>query len=108
MYRVPEVTPEEAKRMLEENGGKVVFLDVRTPKEHSQLRIPNSELIPLDELRFRYRDLKKDRKYIVYCRTGERSVFATYLLRYLGYEAYNLAGGIAAWPFEKESGSLRS
>jgi rhodanese-related sulfurtransferase len=103
MFQVPEVSSEEVKRMLQEDK-EVVLLDVRTPQEHAQIRIPNSKLIPLDELRYAYRDLPKDKKYIVYCRSGERSAFATYFLRHMGYEAYNLAGGILLWPYEKESG----
>jgi phage shock protein E len=103
MFQVPEVSSEEAKRMLQEDK-EVILLDVRTPQEHAQIRIPNSKLIPLDELRYAYRDLPKDKKYIVYCRSGERSAFATYFLRHMGYEAYNLAGGILLWPYEKESG----
>ncbi len=103
MFRVPEVGPQEAKEMLEKELD-VVLLDVRAPLEHVQLRIPNSMLIPLDELRFAYKNLSKDKRYIVYCRSGERSAFATYFLRQLGYEAYNLAGGILTWPYEKESG----
>ncbi len=104
MFNVPEVTPEEAKKILEEEKDKVVLLDVRTPPEHFQLRIPNSTFIPLDDLRYKYTELPKDKKYIVYCRSGERSAFATYFLRHMGYEAYNLAGGIISWPYEKESG----
>lgn len=103
MFQVPEVSYEEAKRMLEEDSN-VIILDVRTPQEYAQLRIPNSKLIPLDELRYAYKDLPKDKKYIVYCRSGERSAFATYFLRHMGYEAYNLAGGILIWPYEKVSG----
>ncbi len=104
MFQVPEVNPEEAQRMLREDG-KVVLLDVRTPQEHVQVRIPNSMLLPLDELRYAYSNLPKDKVYIVYCRSGERSAFATYFLRHMGYEAYNLAGGILTWPYEKESGA---
>lgn len=102
MFQVPEVRPQEAKDMLQKDN--VVLLDVRTPQEHVQLRIPNSMLIPLDELRYAFKDLPKDKTYIVYCRSGERSAFATYFLRHMGYEAYNLTGGIIMWPYEKESG----
>lgn len=103
MFQVPEVSHQEAKKMLQEDK-EVILLDVRTPQEHAQIRIPNSKLIPLDELRYAYLDLPKDKKCIVYCRSGERSAFATYFLRHMGYEAYNLSGGILLWPYEKESG----
>lgn len=102
MFQVPEVGPQEAKEMLQKED--VVLLDVRTPQEHLQLRIPNSILLPLDELRYAFKELSKDKTYIVYCRSGERSAFATYFLRHMGYQAYNLAGGIIIWPYEKESG----
>lgn len=103
MFNVPTVSAQEAKELMERDQS-VVLLDVRTPPEHVQLRIPNSTLMPLDELRFGFRNLKKDKKYIVYCRSGERSAFAAYFLRQLGFEAYNLEGGILEWPYEKESG----
>ncbi|RMH00749.1 MAG: rhodanese-like domain-containing protein [Aquificota bacterium] len=102
MFQVPEVSPQQAKEMLQQDN--VVLLDVRTPSENFQLRIPNSTLIPLDELRYAFQSLPKDKVYIVYCRSGERSAFATYFLRHMGYEAYNLAGGILLWPYETESG----
>jgi len=105
---VPEVYPEDVKKMLEEEGDKVLLLDVRTPPEHIQVRIPNSLLIPLDELRYDYQKLPKDKKIVVYCRSGERSAFATYFLRQMGFDAYNLAGGIISWPFETESGPPKS
>ncbi len=108
MFNVPTVTPQEAKELMEKDKDKVVLLDVRTPSEHLQLRIPNSLFMPLDELRYKYTELPKDKKYIVYCRTGERSAFATFFLRHMGYEAYNLEGGIERWSYEKESGALRS
>ena len=105
MFNVPEVTPEEAKNILDSEKENIVLLDVRTPPEHSQVRIPNSEFIPLDELRYKYKELPADKKYIVYCRSGERSAFATYFLRHMGFEAYNLVGGIISWPYEKETGN---
>ncbi len=102
MYNVPSLTPQEVKEILEKEKGRVVLLDVRTPREHKQLRIPNSVLLPLDELRYRYSELPPDKKYIVYCRSGERSTFATFFLRHMGYDAYNLTGGIIRWSYEKE------
>ncbi len=102
MFNIPEVMPQEAKKILEEEKDKAVLLDVRTPEEYRQARIPGSILIPLDDLRFRYKELDPNKKYLVYCRSGQRSAFATYALRQLGFEAYNVAGGIISWPFEIE------
>ncbi|MEN3034396.1 MAG: rhodanese-like domain-containing protein [Aquificaceae bacterium] len=101
MFNVPEVSPSKAKELLSSGA---VLIDVRTPQEHFQLRIPDCKLMPLDELRFTFKELSKEKVYVIYCRSGERSAFATYFLRQMGFEAYNLSGGIINWPYEKESG----
>ena len=76
-----------------------IFLDVRTRAEHSQKSIPNSFLIPLEELPYRLDEMKKYKKknIIVYCRTGNRSDYAASLLKKNGYRAMNLLGGITDW-----------
>ena len=99
---VINITPQRVKSLLESQKEKVVLLDVRSLGEHREIRIPNSKHIPLDELRHRFRELPRDKKIIVYCRSGNRSAFATYFLRKLGYEAYNMVGGILFWPYEVE------
>lgn len=97
---VPELTPEEVKSLMEKE--EIVLLDVRSPAEHGETAIPNSVLIPLEQLPFRMDELPKDKKIVVYCRSGNRSGMATYILRSKGYEAYNMTGGIINWPYEKE------
>jgi len=76
-----------------------IFLDVRTRAEHVQKSIPNSFLIPLDELPYRLDEMKqyKKKNIVVYCRTGNRSDYATSLLKQNGYRAMNLLGGITDW-----------
>ncbi len=103
MFNIPEVTPDEAKKILETDEN-AVLLDVRTPQEYRSVRVPNSVLIPVDDLRFKFRELDKNKKYLVLCRSGNRSAFATYALRQLGFDAYNVMGGIISWPYEIERG----
>jgi rhodanese-related sulfurtransferase len=103
MFNIPEITPEEAKKILESDPN-AVLLDVRTPQEYRQVRVPGSVLIPVDDLRFKFKELDKNKKYIVMCRSGNRSAFATYALRQLGFEAFNMIGGILNWPYETERG----
>ena len=102
MFNIPEITPEEAKNILETDKS-AVLLDVRTEKEYQSIRVPNSILIPVDDLRFKFKELDKSKKYLVMCRSGNRSAFATYALRQLGFDAYNIIGGIINWPYEVES-----
>lgn len=103
MFNIPEITPEEAKNILETDKS-AVLLDVRTEKEYQSIRVPNSILIPVDDLRFKFKELDKSKKYLVMCRSGNRSAFATYALRQLGFDAYNIIGGIINWPYEVERG----
>ena len=79
--------------------GKSIFLDVRTNAEHAQNSIPNSLLIPLNELPYRLDEIEKykNNNIVVYCRVGNRSGVATDLLINNGYRAMNLLGGITAW-----------
>ena len=92
-----DITTSEALLMYESNEG--IFVDVRTEAEHIQSSIPNSILIPLNELQFRLAELEnyKAEKIVVYCRVGNRSQVATELLIKEGFKATNLLGGIVDW-----------
>ena len=90
------LSPEVAARMLSVCGD-ALLLDVRTPEEFAEKHIPGAKLIPLSELEGRLRELDREKKLIVYCRSGGRSARACALLSEHGFEAFNLKGGIMAW-----------
>ena len=77
-----------------------IFLDVRTLDEHKTISIPNSLIIPVQELESRVNELKKykDQNIVVYCRSGNRSRTGTEILINNGYNSVNLSGGIINWP----------
>ena len=98
-----KVSPKEAYEMIK-NEEDIVVLDVRTPEEYkNDGHIKNAILIPLSELPNKVEELKKfkNKKFLVYCRSGNRSVAASRFLSNLGFKVYNLNGGIIAW---KEAG----
>lgn len=76
-----------------------IFLDVRTVYEHEMKAIPKTQVIPVQELEDRVEELKpiKDKKIIVYCRSGNRSRTGTKILLKHGYDATNLLGGMNHW-----------
>ena len=80
-------------------NSKNIFLDVRTLDEHKTISIPNSLIIPVQELESRVNELKKykDQNIVVYCRSGNRSRTGTEILINNGYNAVNLSGGIINW-----------
>ena len=57
--------------------------------------------LPLHDLEKRFEELPRDKKpLIVYCHHGVRSLYATQFLKYHGYDALSLAGGIDLWSLE--------
>lgn len=75
------------------NSAEWFRLDVREEEELAVGAVEGAHNIPLGELRSRLAELPKDKKILVNCATGQRSYFATRLLRQKGFDAYNLSGG---------------
>jgi phage shock protein E len=101
------LSPAEAHQRLQ-SGDEVVLLDVRTPAEHEELRIPGSLLIPLDVLEAEapVQIPDKDAPILIYCRSGSRSMDAAEILIGLGYTDVTNIGGIIDWPYETEGSSV--
>jgi molybdopterin/thiamine biosynthesis adenylyltransferase/rhodanese-related sulfurtransferase len=77
-----------------------VFVDVREQDEWDQGHLPGAVHIPRGYLESRIERAVPDRaqKIVLYCASGNRSVFAAKTLAELGYEdVASLAGGIADW-----------
>lgn len=68
-----------------------LLLDVRTPKEYKERHISGAKNLPLDILDKVYTYLPKDKKIVVYCRTGSRSEVAAKFLREQGWTVYDVA-----------------
>lgn len=79
-----------------ENG--VFLLDVRTQEEWNEIHIPNTTLIPLDELKARLNELPQGVEIVVVCRSGNRSQEGRDILYEAGFEPVSsMAGGIREW-----------
>lgn len=92
-----ERSPEDGRKLVEANA--VRLLDVRTPSETAGGIIPGAQLIPVDQLEGRLREVAKDGKpLLVYCAGGGRSAAACEFLSSQGYtQLSNLEGGFGAW-----------
>ncbi len=97
--KVPSVSPEEAKKLLDTDKN-YVLLDVRTKMEYDRWRIEGAKLMSLDTLMKTYKELDKHKKYLIICLSGGRSACAAYALRQMGFEAFNIRGGMLEWPYE--------
>lgn len=92
---VRHVTPQELKAMGTQED--LVVVDCRTPAENSRAAIEGAISLPVDELRKRYQELDKKKKYVLYCGVGYRSYLAYCFLKQKGYNVYNLSGGYTGY-----------
>ena len=92
-----EVTVEATRDLMTSDPG-LVLLDVREADEVAICRMGATHHIPLGQLGERWEELPKDRRILVHCHHGGRSLRATRFLRSKGLGAVsNVAGGIEAW-----------
>lgn len=81
-------------------GEKYIIIDVRSPEEYAAGHIPGAVNMDFGFLFFKAGTVitNPDIEFIVYCRSGGRSVIAAKLLTDLGYKnATNLEGGFMDW-----------
>ncbi len=91
-----DISVQQGKEMIDR--GEVFILDVRTREEYNESHINGSTLIPVQELDIRFKELPRDKKILVYCRTGSRSATASEILVKNGFtHVYNMQGGITGW-----------
>jgi rhodanese-related sulfurtransferase len=81
-------------------GGNIVIVDVRTPSEVAQGAIKDSINVDVSAPDFKGKiaGLDKEKTYMVYCRSGVRSVRACNIMSENGFKnLVNLQGGYQAW-----------
>jgi len=89
-----DISADEAYKMYQ--GGTFV-VDVRTQEEWDEYHVPNTTLIPLDQLPNRLSELPKDKEIVVICRSGNRSQEGRDILLSAGYNATSMTGGVKDW-----------
>lgn len=97
-----EINVHETKALLDSDSA-MMLIDCREPMEHSTAHIEGSVLIPMDEIPERVGELEeyRDKRIIVHCHHGGRSLQVVNWLRNHGFDkAQNLTGGIDLWSQE--------
>ena len=81
------------------DNDQAILIDVRQPAEHRSQKINKSTLIPLDEICKEKLPEIGNKKLVIHCQGGKRSLSACQKLlnENLGIEIYNLEGGINSW-----------
>jgi adenylyltransferase/sulfurtransferase len=88
---------------LQKAGEPLYLLDVRRPEEHATAALPNSVLVPLDELEHRVDEIRPPpgATIVAYCHHGVRSLGAAAFLERAGIgPVVSLRGGIDAWSLQ--------
>ncbi|MEM9348311.1 MAG: rhodanese-like domain-containing protein [Planctomycetota bacterium] len=99
MHDQIELGPGVVKQMLDQ-GDDITLLDCRLDKELALAKIGGSVFIPMQELPDRVEELDDylDRKLVVFCHAGVRSMKVALFLRERGFEdVWSMAGGIDLW-----------
>ena len=103
--RKNDIKAVDAHELINKNLSNLKFLilDVRSPDEYSEEHIDRALNINYNSSVFKSELDKKDKnmKYLVYCRSGNRSSNAVKIMIELGFtDIHNLSGGIRKWKGE--------
>lgn len=93
----------EINEVEEKMAEGYIVLDVREPDEFAEGHIPSAQNKPLSVLQQDdLNELSKDEKYIIICRSGNRSQTASEILFNEGYEVVNVSAGMSSWTGDVE------
>ena len=90
---IKQITAEELFHM-QSSGEDFQLLDVREPNEYAAYNI-DGELISLKDVLENTGKINRNKKVVIHCQSGSRSIQAIKLLQEKGFDnLYNLAGGL--------------
>lgn len=102
---IKDISVKEVYDLIAKNkdNQSFIIIDVRTPEEFANEHIENA--LNLDYYSEKFRDelnkLDKEKTYLIYCRSGNRSGKALSIMKELAFrEVYNMLGGIIQWKAE--------
>jgi len=101
-----DMFPSEAYRLISDmkDNGRMVILDVCTPKEFTKVHLKNAINLNFFSKAFKSQlnTLDKNMTYFVYCKVGGRSKLAQKQMKKLGFRGvYNIIGGTLLWEEEE-------
>ena len=73
------------------------LLDVREEDEVLCGAVPGAYNIPLGEVRNRINEIPKDKRIVIFCKSGLRAYIGERYLRQQGFDVINLSGGYLVW-----------
>ena len=96
-YVIQDVNKEQVNNLLDK---QVMVIDIRTEKEFNEGNINTSFNLDFQKREFidSLERLNKDKEYIIYCASGNRSLKASHIMKSLGFKTiYNYKKGYLDW-----------
>ena len=93
-----DVAPDRVRERHE--AGEIQLIDVREDYEYEAGHVAGARHIELPLVATQADTIEREKPVVFYCRVGSRSTMAAAAFRRAGYEAYSMAGGLAAWEEE--------
>ena len=102
---IESISVQKLKEILKNDSNKIILLDVRNQYEHDLFSIKEAILIPLQKIESgeeieHIRELTKNRRLYVHCKSGKSSLKALIKLKQHKIAGFNITGGINAWNSE--------
>ena len=97
-----EIDVDSVHTMIQDNES-ILLLDCREQNEFDMVRLDGATLLPMSEIQQRAGELEehRNRRVVVYCHHGGRSLQVAAWLRGRGFEkAQSMSGGIDHWAVE--------
>ncbi len=96
-YEIQDVDKDEVSNLL---NNQITVIDVRTDKEFKEGNIQTSLNLDFQKREFinSLKKLDKNKKYIIYCASGNRSLKASHVMKSLGFKIiYHYKNGYKDW-----------
>ena len=102
---ITAISAKEAAELIDKHDeeSEFVILDIRTPGEFKSGHLAESVLIDFYSQTFaeNLSRLNKEKTYLIYCRSGNRSSKSLEILKKLKFQkVYHMASGIRSWQSE--------
>ena len=97
LHVIQDVKKEEVNNLLDK---QVIVIDIRTEKEFKEGNIKNSFNLDFQKREFidSLETLNKEKEYLIYCASGNRSLKASHIMKSLGFKIiYNYKKGYKDW-----------
>ena len=96
-YVIQDVNKEQVNNLLDK---QVIVIDIRTDREFKEGNIKTSFNLDFQKREFidSLESLNKEKEYLIYCASGNRSLKASHIMKSLGFKTiYNYKKGYKDW-----------